>query len=80
MRRDVVINVERRDVGHHVTPHPFSEQGTKGAGEAGVGGAFAAVANAVNNAIEPFGTRINEFPVKPPTVRQAIKEAEGGEN
>ena len=67
------------DVDHHVTPHPFSEQGTKGAGEAGVGGAFAAVANAVNDAIEPFGARINEFPVKPPTVRQAIEDAEGGE-
>lgn len=67
------------EVEHNVTPHPFSEQGTKGAGESGVGGSFGAVINAVNDALEPFGAEINEFPVKPPKVRRAIEEAGGDE-
>jgi carbon-monoxide dehydrogenase large subunit len=68
------------EVDHNVTPHPFSEQGTKGAGESGVGGSFGAIVNAVNDAIEPFGGSINAFPVKPPTVKAAIDDGEGGES
>jgi carbon-monoxide dehydrogenase large subunit len=65
------------EVGHHVTPHPYSEQGTKGAGEAGVGGSFAAVVNAVNDAID---AQINDFPANPPTVKAAVEDAQGGED
>jgi carbon-monoxide dehydrogenase large subunit len=68
------------DVAHNVTPHPFSEQGTKGAGESGVGGSFGAIVNAVNDAIAPFDATINQFPVKPPTIRDAIESADGGGN
>lgn len=64
------------EVGHHVTPHPYSEQGTKGAGEAGVGGSFAAVVNAVNDAID---AQINDFPADPPTVRDAVESGDGGD-
>jgi carbon-monoxide dehydrogenase large subunit len=63
------------ELDHHVTPHPYSEQGTKGAGEAGVGGSFAAVVNAVNDAID---AQINDFPVDPPTVKDAIENGDGG--
>ena len=43
---------------HQVTPSPFTLLGTKGAGEAGVGGAQAAVANAVDDALAPFGVTV----------------------
>jgi carbon-monoxide dehydrogenase large subunit len=60
------------DVGHVVSPTAESELGAKGAGEAGTAGAAAAVANAVNDALEPFGTRITEIPITPERVLQAL--------
>ncbi len=62
-------------VGHQVTPSPFTLLGTKGAGEAGVGGAAAAVASAVADALIPLGAVIRRFPLTPPTVLRAINEA-----
>jgi carbon-monoxide dehydrogenase large subunit len=60
---------------HQVTPSPFTLTGAKGAGEAGVGGALAAVANAVNDALAPLGATLHETPLTPPRILQAIAEA-----
>lgn len=54
------------------TPSPFTPLGAKGAGESGLGGALAAVANAVNDAIAPLGVSIDTMPLDPPTVLEAI--------
>ncbi|MGI9657675.1 MAG: molybdopterin cofactor-binding domain-containing protein, partial [Gaiellaceae bacterium] len=70
------------DFAHQITPSPFTTLGTKGAGEAGVGGAAAAVTNAVNDALAPLGIVITELPLSPPRVLRAITRAgtaaEGG--
>jgi len=50
------------EVGHVVSPTLESELGAKGAGEAGTAGAAAAVANAVNDALQPFGSRLPRSP------------------
>lgn len=63
------------EIEHQVTPSPFTLLGVKGAGEAGVGGAAAAVVNAVNNAIRPTGARLRRTPASPPNVLAALKEA-----
>lgn len=60
---------------HQVTPSPFTMHGNKGAGEAGVGGAQAAVANAVEDALAPFGVRVRSVPLTPPVVLDLIEEA-----
>ncbi len=47
------------------SPSPVNPLGVKGAGEAGVIPAAAAVISAIENALEPFGVRINEAPLMP---------------
>jgi carbon-monoxide dehydrogenase large subunit len=60
------------EVGHVVSPTRESELGAKGAGEAGTAGAAAAVTNAVNDALQPFGTIITEIPLTPQLVLTAL--------
>jgi aerobic carbon-monoxide dehydrogenase large subunit len=47
----------------------------KGLGEGGAIGAPAAVVNAINDALSPFGVSINEFPATPPRIRAALRSA-----
>ena len=72
------------DFAHQITPSPFTSLGTKGAGEAGVGGASAAVTNAVNDALAPFGVLLTQLPFTPPAILKAIRQAatlpQGGHN
>lgn len=63
------------EMAHTITPSPFSVLGTKGAGEGGVGGAQAAIANAVDDALAPLGVTVRKMPLSPPNVLQMIKEA-----
>jgi carbon-monoxide dehydrogenase large subunit len=48
----------------------------KGVGEGGTIGAPAAVLNAVNDALAPFGVEINEMPATPQRIRAALRAAE----
>src|SRR5262249_39299904 len=48
----------------------------KGVGEGGTIGAPAAVVNAINDAIAPFGVEINEMPATPQRIRAALRGAE----
>lgn len=52
-------------VAHTCTPTATSELGAKGAGEAGVAGASAAVLNAINDAMSPFGAALSTIPATP---------------
>jgi carbon-monoxide dehydrogenase large subunit len=61
---------------HQSTPSPFTILGVKGAGEAGVGGAQAAIANAVHDALAPLGVTVRQMPLSPPNVLAAIEEAQ----
>ena len=47
----------------------------KGLGEGGAIGAPAAVVNAINDALAPFGVSIDEFPATPQRIRAALRAA-----
>jgi carbon-monoxide dehydrogenase large subunit len=54
------------------TPTETSELGAKGVGEAGTAGASAAVLNAVNDALAPFGARLTTLPLTPQRILRAL--------
>ncbi len=58
--------------GHTVSPTVDSDLGAKGAGEAGTCGAPAAVMNAINDALSPFGARLSNMPFTPRKVLEAL--------
>lgn len=61
-------------IGHRETPSPYTLLGNKGGGEAGVGGAAAAVMNAVADALAPLGIDVLELPLTPPALWRKIAE------
>ncbi|WP_250490592.1 xanthine dehydrogenase family protein molybdopterin-binding subunit [Caballeronia sp. INML2] len=62
---------------HMETPAPYTEFGQKGIGESGAIGPPAALANAVNDALRGLGVRIDQLPVTPRLVVEALaKERE----
>ncbi len=62
-------------VAHIETPTKTSVLGAKGAGEAGTGGAPAAVLNAVNDALHPLGASLWQMPMTPERVLTALDAA-----
>jgi len=60
------------EIGHVETLVPGSLLGGKGVGEASIVGAAAAVANAVNDALSPYGAEIFELPITPQRVLRAL--------
>ena len=60
---------------HHIeSPAASSITGAKGLGEGGAIGAPAAVINAINDALAPFGVAIDEIPATPQRIRAALRE------
>ena len=68
-------NLPSFEIDHTVTPSPHNPLGVKGIGEAGCIASTAAVANAVNDALEPFGITHLDMPLSPPRVWKAIQDA-----
>jgi carbon-monoxide dehydrogenase large subunit len=64
-------------LGSTETPSPSNPLGVKGVGEAGTIGATPAIANAVIDALSPFGIRHLDLPFTPERVWRAIQD-EGG--
>ena len=61
---------------HHIeSPAASSITGAKGLGEGGAIGAPAAILNAVNDALSPFGVSIDEIPATPQRIRAALRHA-----
>jgi carbon-monoxide dehydrogenase large subunit len=60
------------EVAHVETPTSTSTLGAKGAGEAGTGGAPAAVMNAVNDALRPLGAEVTAQPITPRRILEAL--------
>jgi aerobic carbon-monoxide dehydrogenase large subunit len=58
-----------------VTPSPVNPLGVKGAGEAGTIASTPAVANAVLDALSPFGITHLDIPLTPAKVWQAVQDA-----
>lgn len=67
------VEMPRVNVSHQVFPSPFTPLGTKGAGESGMGCALGAVVSAVEDALSDYDVRINEIPMTPSRVWQAIR-------
>jgi aerobic carbon-monoxide dehydrogenase large subunit len=65
---------------HFETPAASSVTGAKGLGEGGTIGAPAAILNAVNDALSPFGVSIDEMPATPQRIRAAIRDQDQGSN
>lgn len=63
------------EMAHMETPSPFSPYGIKGVGESGVIGAAAAVANALADALAPYGIEINRIPIRPETIWRKLEAA-----
>jgi aerobic carbon-monoxide dehydrogenase large subunit len=62
---------------HHMeTPSTQSLTKAKGLGEGGTIGAPAAVINAINDALSPFGVEIDEMPATPQRIRAALRAKE----
>jgi aerobic carbon-monoxide dehydrogenase large subunit len=65
------------DIGHVETPTGESTLGAKGVGEAGVAGAPAAVMNAINDALSPFGVHVTTMPFTPQRILRALGKVAG---
>jgi carbon-monoxide dehydrogenase large subunit len=63
------------EIHHLVTLTDASITQAKGLGEGGAIGAPAAVVNAINDALSPFGVSIDEFPATPQRIRAALRAA-----
>ena len=61
----------------HSVPTKTNPLGVKGAGECGTVGGLAAVMNAINDALAPFGIRNFAMPATPERVWRALDEASG---
>jgi aerobic carbon-monoxide dehydrogenase large subunit len=62
---------------HHIeTPSQNSVTRAKGLGEGGTIGAPAAVINAINDALSPFGVEIDEMPATPQRIRSVLRKAQ----
>lgn len=59
-------------IAHIETPTSTSTLGAKGAGEAGTGGAPAALLNAVNDALRPLNTSLHQMPMTPERLLKAL--------
>jgi aerobic carbon-monoxide dehydrogenase large subunit len=68
-RADDMVQLE---IGHTVTPSPHNPLGVKGIGEAGTIASTAAVANAVVDALAPFGVKHLDMPYTPEKVWRAM--------
>lgn len=58
-------------------PSPSNPLGVKGAGEGGAVAVAPAIANAVMNALSEYDLEITSLPIKPETIREAIKKGKG---
>ena len=56
----------------HYTPSPLTEFGQKGSGESGYLGAPAAIASAVNDALEPLGLEITTLPMRVRDIEEVL--------
>jgi CO/xanthine dehydrogenase Mo-binding subunit len=62
---------------HTHTTTPLNPLGVKGIGEAATIGSTPAIVNAVHDALEPFGIRHLDMPLKPHKLWQALQAADG---
>jgi carbon-monoxide dehydrogenase large subunit len=68
-------DLPRIETVHLESPSPRNPLGVKGVGEGGAIAPPAALANAVEDALSPFGVRITEAPVTPEGIVRALRRS-----
>lgn len=71
------VEVPPIEVGHIETPSPLNPLGAKGVGEAGTIPVAALFAEAVEDALAPFGVKVTDMPLSPALVRALLDHAAG---
>jgi carbon-monoxide dehydrogenase large subunit len=69
------MEVPEIEIVHTETPSPLNPLGVKGVGEAGAIPVPALIAEAIDDALAPFGVRVREMPLNPNRVLELIAEA-----
>jgi len=72
--KPLAVGLPRFELSHVESPCPTSLLGTKAVGEGGAIGSLAAIANAVEDALTPFGVKVTSLPITPEKVLRAIRE------
>jgi 2-furoyl-CoA dehydrogenase large subunit len=73
--KPVAATVPHMELAHMCSPCTTSLLGTKSAGEGGAIGSLAAVANAVEDALTPFGVKVTSLPITPEKVVRAVQKS-----
>jgi carbon-monoxide dehydrogenase large subunit len=68
-------DVPEAKIGFIETPSPYNPLGAKGLGESGTVGAPAALCNAVEDALRPFGIQVNATPLTPDRIWELIQDS-----
>ena len=71
----IASEVPAIEVIHQHSPSPLNPLGVKGVGEGGAVAPPAAIANAVCDALAPFGLEINATPIRPAELVRAVRAA-----
>ena len=64
------------EIHHMESPTPLNPLGVKGAAESGTIGAPAAIISAIEDALRPFGVRVNDLPATPERLLRLIQSAQ----
>jgi aerobic carbon-monoxide dehydrogenase large subunit len=67
-------------LGHIETPSPLNPLGVKGTGEAGVIPVSAVIAEAIEDALSPFGVRIDSMPLFPDQILELVRGSASAES
>ncbi len=70
--KPISVGLPRFEIGHLESPCPYTLLGTKAVGEGGSITSLAAIANAVEDALSPFGVKITSLPITPQKIIQMI--------
>ena len=62
-------------VGHRETKSPLNPEGIKGTGEGGTMPVPAVIANAIDDALTPFGVTVDRIPITPSRLLEMIARA-----
>jgi carbon-monoxide dehydrogenase large subunit len=71
------VDMPRFVLDHTITVNPWNPGGFKGAGEAGSASSPPCLANAVEDALQPFGGKIRSLPLKPEFIWELVRTASG---
>jgi carbon-monoxide dehydrogenase large subunit len=70
------MEIPEIEIAHIETPSPLNPLGVKGVGEAGTIPVAPLLAEAIEDALAPFGVRIREMPLSPVRILELIAEAQ----